>query len=74
MFLSGMPLQLISNTLKAEKTSVFDKSFFFSKAMVPGIRKNEKYCGDYIDLRPYKQLLTNENKTRMSIMTLPSAR
>lgn len=48
MFLSGMPLQLISNTLKAENISVPGKSFSFSKAMILGILKNEKYCGDCI--------------------------
>ena len=48
MFLSGMPLNTISTTLRAEDIKIPGKKFTFSKAMVTAILRNEKYCGDCI--------------------------
>lgn len=48
MFLSGMPLNTISTTLRSEDIKIPGKKFTFSKAMVTAILRNEKYCGDCI--------------------------
>ena len=48
MFLSGMPLNTISTTLRSENIKIPGKNFTFSKPMVTSILRNEKYCGDCI--------------------------
>ena len=48
MFLSGQPVNVISQTLRSENIQIPGKSFTFSKAMILGILRNEKYCGDCI--------------------------
>lgn len=48
MFLSGCPVNVIAETLQAEKIEVPGKKFSFSKGMIMNLLKNEKYCGDCI--------------------------
>ncbi len=48
MFLGGMPVNTISEILKAEKIVIPDKKLSFSKTMIMSILRNEKYCGDCI--------------------------
>ena len=48
MFLSGMPINEISATLKDENIQIPGKEFSFSKSMILSVLRNEKYCGDCI--------------------------
>lgn len=48
MYLSGMPLDHISKTLRAECIQIPGKEFSFSRNMILNILRNEKYCGDVI--------------------------
>ena len=48
MFLSGSPVNVISQTLRSEGVEIPGKNFTFSKGMILGLLKNEKYCGDCI--------------------------
>lgn len=48
MFLSGSPVNVISQTLRSENIVVPGKNFSFSKGMIMNLLKNEKYCGDCI--------------------------
>lgn len=48
MYLSGMPLDQISKTLRAECIQIPGKEFSFSRNMILNILRNEKYCGDVI--------------------------
>lgn len=48
MFLAGQPVDVISNTLKAENIKIPEKELTFSKAMIMSILRNEKYSGDCI--------------------------
>lgn len=48
MYLAGNPLNIIVDTLKAEKITIPGKNLVFSKTMIMGILTNEKYCGDCI--------------------------
>lgn len=48
MYLAGQPLNVIAQILQAENLQFENKKFTFSKPMIMGILKNEKYCGDCI--------------------------
>ena len=48
MFLSGSPVNVISQTLRSENIVIPGKNFSFSKGMIMNLLKNEKYCGDCI--------------------------
>ena len=48
MFLSGMPINEISATLRDENIQIPGKEFSFSKSMILSVLRNEKYCGDCI--------------------------
>ena len=48
MYLSGIPVDVISKTLQSENIVIPDKNFTFGKSMIMGILTNEKYCGDSI--------------------------
>lgn len=48
MFLAGMSLDQITQTLKEENLHFEGKDLSFSKAMIRNILLNEKYCGDCV--------------------------
>lgn len=48
LYLSGCPIQTISDTLLAENIQIPGKSFRFTKNMIKGILTNERYTGDCI--------------------------
>lgn len=48
MYLSGMTVDTISKTLRAEKIQIPGKDLSFAKGMIMNMLKNEKYCGDCI--------------------------
>ncbi len=48
MYLSGMPVNMISDTLRAEKIVIPGKAITFSKTMIMSMLTNERYCGDCI--------------------------
>ena len=48
MFLSGSPVNVIAETIRAEKIEIPGKEFSLSKGMIMNLLKNEKYCGDCI--------------------------
>lgn len=48
MFLSGIPVNEISEALRSEHITIPGKKFSFSKGMIMNILRNEKYCGDCI--------------------------
>lgn len=48
LYLSGCPIQTISDTLLSENIRIPSKSFHFTKNMIKGILTNEKYTGDSI--------------------------
>ena len=48
MFLSGQPVNMIAQTLQSENIQIPGKKFSFTKPMIIGILRNEKYCGDCI--------------------------
>lgn len=48
MYLSGQTLEMISSTLRSENIEIPGKKFSFSRAMIAGVLRNEKYCGDCI--------------------------
>ena len=48
MYLSGMPMKDIADTLRAEQIEIPGKDIKFSKAMIMSILSNERYTGDCI--------------------------
>lgn len=48
MYLAGDTFEEIGKKLRAEKHTFEDKTFTFSKQMIMGVIRNEKYCGDCI--------------------------
>ena len=48
MYLEGQTVDVISKQLQSENIQIPGKKFSFSKSMIMGILKNEKYCGDCI--------------------------
>jgi len=48
MYLAGTPVDVIARRLQSENLQFEGKKFTFSKPMIIGILRNEKYCGDCI--------------------------
>ncbi len=48
MYLSGMPVNVISKTLQSENIQIPGKNMSFGKCMIINMIRNEKYCGDCI--------------------------
>lgn len=48
MYLEGMPVAVISDTLRNENIIIPNKRISFSKPMIINLLANEKYCGDSI--------------------------
>ena len=48
LYLAGTPVDVISKRLQSENLQFEGKKFTFSKPMIIGMLRNEKYCGDCI--------------------------
>jgi len=48
MYLAGTPVDVIAKRLQSENLQFENKKFTFSKPMIIGMLRNEKYCGDCI--------------------------